>query len=80
VPAGTYQPAPADLLDMGISNPAACPKCVAYLVQDHILQSLLGLYDQTMLAPGPGPMPTQVIVIYQPPTDKVGQGEMQQTL
>ena len=80
MPAGAYQPASADLLDLGISHPAASPKCVAYLVQDHILQSLLGLYDQTILAPGPGPMPTQVIVINQLPTDGVGQGEMHQTL
>ena len=76
MPAGTYQPEPADLLDMGISNPAACPKCVAYLVQDHILQSLLGLYDEINLAPGPGPMPTQVVVIHLLSTDRVGQGEM----
>lgn len=71
MPAGTYQPAPADLLDLGISNPAACPKCVAYLVQDHILQSLLGLYGQVMLSPGPGPMPSQVILIHRSPTDRV---------
>ncbi len=63
VPAGTYQPSPADLLDLGFSNPAACPNCAAYLVQEHILQSLLGLYNQVMLAPGPGPMPSQVLMI-----------------
>lgn len=53
-------PAVEDMQEFGFTDPAQCPACVQYLKKESILDALLELSDQIMMAPAPAPTPDAV--------------------
>ena len=67
-----HTPTVEEMQELGFTDPAQCPICVQYLKQDSILEALLELSDQIMMAPAPGPMP-DVVRPFHPSTCPLGQ-------
>ncbi len=53
-------PTVEDMQEFGFTDPAQCPACVQYLKKNFMLNALLELSDQMMMAPAPAPTPDAV--------------------